>query len=265
MALSGNNNKFKCSASASASVSASWRMEDRQGIIFFMILKFIKDLLFPVFCLSCGFEEELMCASCLEKLNIKIQLFCPVCYCNNSGGRVCLRCKNKSFLDGVISLADYKNDIISELVKKLKYEYVEEIAGIFGKIFKKSLQTNNFQDLFIGDCVFIPVPLHQRRFLIRGFNQSKLIADEFSRFCNVSVLKDILVRTRFTIAQAQLNGVERRKNLQGAFKIKKPINYRKVILVDDVFTTGSTLQECAKVLKQAGVGEVWALTVAREV
>jgi len=232
--------------------------------LFFMIVKFIKDLLFPIFCLSCDKEGDLLCLGCLKKLDVQIQFFCPVCYVNNTTGEVCGKCCEKSFLNGAVSLTDYKNDIISELVKQLKYNYIEEVGEIFGRIFKNSLQTNYFQYFFTGDCVFIPIPLHQKRFLVRGFNQSELIANEMAKYTGVVVKKDILIRNRFTVPQAQLNGVERRKNLLGAFELKKSLIFKKVILIDDVFNTGSTLQECAKVLKQAGVGEVWGLTVARE-
>lgn len=225
------------------------------------LIKIFKDLLFPKNCLSCGWEGDWVCHECFEKIGQKIILFCPRCYKENEEGRVCANCRSFSFLDGVLALGDYKDVIIAKAVQSLKYDYVEEITEFFGKLLPK--EEKKISRIVYGS-VFMPVPLHRKRFLERGFNQAELIARAWSRILLAPVETDILIRRRFTTPQVKLKAAERRQNLRGAFVVKKKPVVEKVILVDDVFTTGSTLQECARVLKESGVKEVWGMTVARE-
>lgn len=225
------------------------------------LIKNFKDLLFPKNCLSCGREGEWVCYECFEKIRKKIILFCPRCYKENEEGRVCANCRSFSFLDGALALGDYKDVIMAKAVQSLKYDYVEEITEFFGKLLPKGEEKIS---RIVSGSVFIPVPLHRKRYLERGFNQAELIARVWSRILSVPVETDVLIRRRFTTPQVKLKAAERRQNLCGAFVIKKKSATEKVILVDDVFTTGSTLQECARVLEESGIKEVWGMTVARE-
>lgn len=270
------------------------------------ILKTVKDLLFPVFCLSCQIEGHWLCSSCLEQLKkeIKPQFFCPHCYQDNQDGRTCLACRPFSFLDGAISSASYSQEIIAKMVQLLKYNYLEEMGEVFGELIKSfvdkmgkislmrhsresgnqekfellldpcfrgddtGLGTTDYDSKFIihnSEFVILPVPLHRRRYLERGFNQAEIIARAWSKHLSLPMLKNVLVRSRPTLTQVGLGRAERQKNLVGAFKLKQPIESPGVILIDDVFTTGSTLQECARVLKEGGAKEVWGVTIAREI
>ena len=113
----------------------------------------------------------------------------------------------------------------------------------------------------------VPVPLYWRRKLARGFNQAELLAEGLARRLERRCLATALVRVRDTGHQARLDGNERRKNVKGAFKSRRPadVRGRTVLLVDDVSSTGSTLAECAAALKEAGAARVWCLTVSRSV
>ncbi len=116
-----------------------------------------------------------------------------------------------------------------------------------------------------GLDVVLPVPLHPIRLRQREFNQSLLLAHELSRELRLPLLFDILERNRWTRPQVELDGEERRKNVRKAFSIKRPeqIERLRVLLIDDVYTTGATVNECARVLKKAGAKAVHVLTLAR--
>jgi ComF family protein len=115
--------------------------------------------------------------------------------------------------------------------------------------------------------VILPVPLHGRRLYERGFNQALLLADRIGSRFSLPVCYDNLVRIRPTRPQVELSGRDRVKNVAGAFSLIAPLAVKncRVLLIDDVFTTGATMNECAKVLKRAGAAHVAALTLARAV
>lgn len=213
------------------------------------ILAISRDLLFPVFCISCNAEGEWLCHPCLEKLQseIKPQFFCH------------------PYLDKVIALADYKNEIVARLVHLLKYQYVEEVGGIFDKLIEMFIKNNLAVFDGVRFSAIIPIPLHKKRYLDRGFNQAEILVKSWSRHLGVPILKNALIRQRQTKTQVGLSGVERRSNLRGAFALRPPLaGLERVILVDDVFTTGSTLEEAARVLRASGAKEVLGVIIARE-
>jgi ComF family protein len=115
--------------------------------------------------------------------------------------------------------------------------------------------------------VIIPVPLHPQRLREREYNQSLLLANRLSRQTGIPLLLACLLRIRPTVPQTSLSKKERLTNLRGAFSVSKPayIQGKRILLVDDVFTTGTTLNECAKTLRRAGSGHVYGLTLARMV
>lgn len=227
----------------------------------------IKNLVFPVFCLSCRKEGEWMCEDCLKKLDCRPQFFCSICYRDNSSGRTCENCRSRSYLDGIFSLSDYEKEITAKMIQLLKYEYVEEMAEIFDRMIRSAFKGfNSIPESFFGagSCI-VPVPLHRNRYLDRGFNQAELIARSLAQILNLPLRKDILSRQRFTKTQVGLGRAERQENLIGAFSARGDLSgIKRAVVVDDVFTTGSTLQECARTLKEAGMKEVWGMTAARE-
>lgn len=218
------------------------------------------DLLFPIECLSCGKEDSWVCESCWQQIRLCKSYCCPICKKGITGGQVCLKCQSKSFLNGVLVSAEYDDKIIHNLTHYLKYKNIKELAKPIAKILATTMQKIGFWD---QDWVVMPVPLHKYRQRLRGFNQSELIAREIADKFNLSLDINSLKRTRYTYPQMKLSRLDRLVNVQEAFSAS--CDCKKVILIDDVMTTGSTLQECAKALKKSGVKEVWAVVLARGV
>lgn len=111
----------------------------------------------------------------------------------------------------------------------------------------------------------IPIPLHKKRENQRGFNQAKLLAENIALYFNLPLLNNALIKTKATPPQADLKGRQRRENIKNAFSCLSPdlVQNKTILLIDDVTTTGATLQQAAKVLKQAGARSVWSLVIAK--
>jgi ComF family protein len=149
--------------------------------------------------------------------------------------------------------------VVRHAIHQLKYQGRTDLASSLAGL----MVTAWGEKPFSVDCV-IPVPLHPRRLRERGYNQATLIAEEFARRVGLSVLPDALVRERVTESQTRLSAFERRRNVDGAFRAHgSQMRGRSVLLLDDVCTTGSTLQACADALRAAGASHVYAMAVAR--
>jgi ComF family protein len=152
--------------------------------------------------------------------------------------------------------------VLRQLVHLFKYGKIKTLSGIFGGFLQAALPRDEVFD------VVIPVPLHWRKQWKRGFNQSELLAREISRYRGVPMV-NALKRVRATLTQAGLSNTRRRQNVAGAFQRRRGARWerriagRRILLVDDVMTTGSTAAACAAVLKRAGAARVALLTVAR--
>lgn len=174
-------------------------------------------------------------------------------------------------LDGLTAFFDYKeNTPLAKLIKMFKYNYTRDVEKLWRDILICGVELgsnfgNNKNPAVIG------IPLHPRRQRERGFNQSEILARVFldvlkKDYPQASYVENKLIRSRYTEQQAKLSKDGRRKNVHEAFvwqSPEKPPN--KVILVDDVFTTGATMEECARVLKQNGAKYVYGLTLGRAV
>lgn len=227
------------------------------------IIEYLKDVLFPVFCVECGEEGEWWCGKCRDKIK-EIGVFrCPVCSVATEKGETCKKCSAVSSLDGVTALFNYvEGNYLSKLIHLFKYQYAHDVNRAWQSIIQERLGDDFIP---LASITIIPVPLYSRRERERGFNQANIIAQILHDKYAVALLDAInLARSRYTLQQAKLNREERLKNLDNAFvwrgNAKAPIN---ALLVDDVFTTGSTMQECAKILKQNGTEKVWGFALAR--
>jgi len=255
---------------------------------------FTLDTLFPIHCISCNYEGLWLCEECLEKIPLKQEWTCPICEKNiTPGGRVCFHCRKKSFLDGLLVAASYKENLISSAVHYLKYRFAKDLYIPLGKILTKAL---NNSGLPLPEII-VPVPLHKRRLRWRGFNQSELLAEYLGENLtpgfSIPIFNNLLIRKKYTQPQMKIkNYFRRKKNIENAFMIDtssmsfsplirgdapkgqrgqeygmKKENFlknKKILLIDDIATTGSTLFECAKVLKSAGAAEVFASVIARQ-
>lgn len=221
---------------------------------------FLLDLIFPKFCVGCGIEGVWLCASCKKKIINVDKPTCPSCNRLTDRGNFCRRCRPNSYLTGVIVAAYYDEGPLKEAIHNYKYNYIFDLKNDLASILIESLKKR-----WRKSALLIPVPLHKKRKAERGFNQAELLANVISKKQNIPILNNKLVRLKYTKQQVKLSGKKRRKNLSGAFVWigNKEIDKKIVLLVDDVYTTGTTLQECAKVLKVAGAKEVWGLVLAK--
>jgi ComF family protein len=228
----------------------------------------VLDLIFPRECLSCGKEGSYLCADCFKKIETNNKFYCVVCKRPTDYSKICQTCQSEYKLRAIWVAANYNDKILQELIHFLKYKYIEEAGDILAEIIIKYLEKNQILQKFglsKSSALFVPVPLHKKRYLSRGFNQSDLLVKKVSEFYKIPKA-DILARKRNTQSQIDLRKSERQENVKGAFEMINKDNLdknKKIILIDDVVTTGSTLNECAKVLLDAGLSEIYGLVVAQ--
>jgi ComF family protein len=231
----------------------------------------ILDSIFPVYCISCGVflnseKNSYLCSKCLAKIPINSGLFCPICFkrLNRAENKKCLHSTQKSFLDFLGHATYYEIAPIKNLIHNYKYRFAKDIARTLSNIviiyLEKSLDDWN-------DWVIIPIPLHRSRLNWRGFNQAEEIAKIINQKFNWPILNNILIRNKKTAEQAEIKKREKRQeNLRDAFGLSSDIQTlkgKKIILLDDVYTTGATLEEAAKILKSAGVKKIIGLVIAK--
>jgi ComF family protein len=216
------------------------------------------DLVLPKFCIGCNKEGTYLCIKCKKEILLVSAQICPECRRLSDGGRYHPECRKDISLQGIIVSAYYKEGPTKELIHNFKYNSVTELKGCLGKMISKA-----GKDIQADLITF--TPLHPRRLAQRGYNQAEILALEASRRLKIPCL-DLLRKITHTKRQVGLRGTQRRKNLEGVFRIKNQelsIKNKKIVIVDDITTTGTTLNECAKVLKEAGAKEVWGLVISR--
>jgi ComF family protein len=231
-------------------------------------------LLLPSSCVLCDCSVSRaisLCKSCEEGLPILINA-CKQCGLPldtaNENNAVCGHCLDASTsVDYTMCLYHYQSPL-DYLITTLKYKQQLSHAAILGYLLLDKLKQQPIKDL--PDCI-IPVPLHKNRLVKRGFNQSLEIARPVSQYFNIPIDLKCIIRKKQTSAQADLNATQRKKNVKGCFELsskassRTPVNYRHVVIIDDVVTTGSTINEMAKQLKRSGVERVDVWSIARAV
>jgi ComF family protein len=227
----------------------------------------LADLCFPPSCLACGVSLPqsaiLFCAGCLQRMTFIREPYCTCCGTIFPAGasHLCGHCLRKGWhFDRARAVMVY-NETAARAIVGLKFGGRKAALATFGKLKE---QSRVIRDLVIPDAI-IPVPLHTNRLRRRGFNQSLLLALAFFPDQRRKIKKTALLRQRDTISQTGLDGAARRRNMRDAFVVSRPeeVSGKKIVLVDDVFTTGTTVNECARALKQAGAAQVDIFTLAR--
>ena len=231
----------------------------------------ILNFFFPRTCFACGEDlktTHLLCPSCLKKVEPIKGFICARCGMPlNSGGKYCYNChgsKAAKYKCSFIRSALKFNEPTRALVHSFKYERYLNIAPYFAELMYNTYRKNaEYREA----AFLVPVPIHKSRQRKRGFNQAEVLATQLSKICGIPVL-NALVRVKNTASQTKLTREARKENVTDAFILAKnmgpKINKEAVILIDDVCTTGATLEECARVLKETGAREVLALTALRE-
>ena len=221
------------------------------------------DLLFPKLCHGCGQEGTYLCLPCQAKVTCP-PARCFVCRKPSLLGRTHADCQTHQIvLDALLVAADYENEAVKNLIWNLKYNYIAEIASVLAV-----LQADYFlaSDLlaYFQEHLVIPVPLHKNRKRARGFNQSELLAQNLAGRLGLPYWTALL-RHKNSKRQVDLEKAQRFENVKDSVTADpaQGLKGKKIILIDDVATTGATLNECARALKAAGAAEVWGLVVAR--
>lgn len=225
----------------------------------------VMDFVLPPRCVACGDITETtgLCASCFAKVDWLATGCCERCAMPLEGGEhgICLACEAAPPMVAASRAVTRYDDLTRSLVLRLKYGRRVGLVRVMG-----GAMARRAGDLD-RDTLIAPVPLHRGRLWTRGFNQAGLLAREVGRLSHADVAIDLLQRTRATTPMANLTPAQRKKNVRGAIRVNpaRDVAGRTILLVDDVRTTGATLEACAKALLAAGAGRVEAILWARVV
>ena len=220
------------------------------------------DLLFPPWCIGCGREGKYICNSCQQQLPLISPPICLKCGRPLTIDKTCPGCIEVPIeIDGIRSPFLFQG-VIRKAIHELKYRNLKAITPLLASFLHSFLKDNP-----LSGNVLVPVPIHNKRLQERGFNQSSLLARELGRMSGLPVIEDCLIRRTHTPPQVRtISAVERRKNMADAFTcISKRLEGKQVILIDDVSTSGATLNTCARVMKSGGATSVWGLAIALEI
>ncbi len=229
------------------------------------IFKKIISIVFPSKCIVCGkkLEEEntVICKSCFSKIEINNCLYCPKC------GKRLYELKKRCHPETKFILAataSYKNEAVRKLIHFLKYKNFIGAKKPLAQILKLYLEKISLEEL---PNIIIPMPLYKAKENKRGFNQNEILAGELENtFANFKIEKGVLFKIKNTKSQTECKDFEsREKNISGSFIVKNPdtIKGKNLIIMDDVFTSGATMKEAVKKLKEAGAKKVIGLVIAK--
>jgi ComF family protein len=235
------------------------------------------DWLYPPRCRACGGriqgrDAEYFCSGCRGHIQLVSHPLCKVCgrpFPDASGDdHTCGAClERKPYFVSARAWACYPREEqhpLRQVVQKFKYGRKVSLGKPLGRLLARGC------DAFLSEIqvdLVVPVPLHPKRLRWRGFNQSVLLARQIGRAYKVSIDPFVLMRSRETAAQTQLAEDERLKNVRGAFALnpQRSVKQKSILLVDDVYTSGATVNECSRTLKRGGAKQVFVLTLARAV
>lgn len=222
----------------------------------------ISEAIFPVNCLVCDDKKGWLCPKCLKKIEYINSNSCPFCNKLTRYGQVCPNCKRNHHLNGLIA-ACYFNEPIKKLIYQYKYRKARDISKLLSRIIIEKITGHKIAEK--ENTIVVPIPLHPLSKTKRGFNQAQLIAKDVSTKLKLNYQPEIIKRVKLTKTQAKLTREERKENIKDAFSLTNKINLKNkdIILIDDVFTTGATLEEAARTVKKATARQVWGCVVAK--
>lgn len=220
------------------------------------------DFIFPKWCVGCGTRGEFICTKCILHLPRIYGPLCPQCGRPQTSDVLCPGCVSRSTaIDGIRAPFRFEGTI-RNAVYDLKYRNIRALAKPLSGLLHDYLVAQS-----IPADVLVPVPLHSKRLKERGYNQSALLARGLGKLTRLPVMNDYLVRAKHTSPQAKTSSVgERLKNVAGAFACNgTAFRGLSVLLIDDVATSGATMNAAATALKSGGAATVWGLALAREI
>lgn len=212
----------------------------------------ILNLIFPNVCGFCNeIDKNSLCKNCELSLE-KYEINCIKDYTKD----------NQKYFDYQYSALKYEN-IVREKIIKYKFNENSYLYKTFAKIIIKNKKVYGFLKLY---DIIISVPMHKLKKSIRGYNQSELLAKEIAELMELKFAKNVLIKVKNTEVQSTLTKKQRVENVKNAFSItdNTKIKDKKIILIDDIYTTGSTVNECSRILKNAGAKEICVVTIAKD-
>lgn len=225
------------------------------------MLKKILQYIFPIECQACERTGSLLCNSCCDLIPKNEPIGCFGCNKETLLGATCASCKADIHFDRLFVITSYDVPVVQHLIWMLKYQYVQYAANALAGLVGRYLETQRLQGMLrLQDTVLIPVPTHPKKLKKRGYNQTYALCGALSSKTRLEA--DFgLFKAKHTLSQTTFSREERNANIKGSFSYAGEAP-RRVILIDDVITTGSTINEAARVLKKAGAQEVIGLVVA---
>jgi len=234
--------------------------------MFKKIISLLCDIFFPKICFGCQKQGTYLCEDCKGCFEISQHQYC-LCKKPKLLPKCC-QCKNKK-LDGLYFPFSYQKTFIKKLIYYFKYNpLIKELSQPLASLIIDHFSLIEKQPEFLSNknnFIIIPIPSHIQRLKWRGFNPSEEIAKELARFLTIPLISNSLIKNKKTRPQTELSDEERKENIKNVFIVKnqEKIKNKKIILIDDVYTTGSTMEEAAKILKKAGAKEVIGVVLAR--
>lgn len=232
----------------------------------------LTHFLFPRKCPGCGIvlpAGELVCSECANEFTLIKEPTCLLCgrAIEFGSGELCYTCTNSDRSnDFGISIFFY-DDLMRKAMSDLKFHGQTDNTDYFAAM---AVSRAGSRIRKFNPCALIPVPVHKTRLMERGYNQAEIISAKIGEMLGIPVISDLLIRARKTDYQKNLGRQMRRRNLFGAFSYNKEkypgskieTELARVMLVDDIYTTRSTMESCARMLKEAGVSEIGLLSIA---
>lgn len=230
-------------------------------------LAHVTDSLFPVLCLSC--QKELsppyVCSCPVSGLTGSL---CPVCDARTPYGIISKVCRRKTKLKRFFVSSKYQEQFPRDLLHAVKYDFATIYARTISEKIKQTLLQCSVPQTVLENpkqYLVIPVPLFGRKKRGRGFNQTEILGREIAEFLKIEFDKECLVKTKETLSQSSLEKEKRKENVSGVFEVDrdKSLKRKTILLIDDVYTSGATMEECAHILKRAKAREVWGIVFAK--
>jgi len=230
--------------------------------IYLACKEFFLNIIFPRKCVGCGQEGAWICEGCRAKIVMVKSPTCPICHKLTKNGHFCSRHRRGKALTGIISVAYLDQGPLKELIHYFKYRNIRELTDFLAELMMERLKLG----FPYGDLLIVPVPLHPARQAMRGYNQAELLANKIGEYYDIESANDLVRRIKNNKPQVELKAKERWQNVQGVFNLCQGIERIKgktVLLVDDITTTGATLNEIGRLLRKKGARQIWGLVMAK--
>lgn len=227
------------------------------------ILERLLDLLFPPHCIRCNISGQILCSACYGSIRLLTPPVCVHCYSPLVSGKACQKCAYRTLQFNGLRIVGTYQEPLRSYIHEFKYKGQTRLAQPLGTLLAQAYKHAGL----VADMI-IPVPLHPERQQQRGYNQAQLLAEVCSATLGIPLQASLLTRVHATMAQIHLPRSERQQNVAGAFLLNpksetKVLSKSNILLIDDICTTGATLEACAKPLFAAGADTVWGLVLAR--